>query len=89
MYNGISGTISTNIPIEQAGFRPNRSCCGQVLSITTRIERDYEDQMKAAIAFMDLTAAYDTVWRDGLITKLLKIIPCLTLCKIINEMLSN
>ncbi|KAE9527209.1 hypothetical protein AGLY_012907 [Aphis glycines] len=45
--------------------------------------------MKTAIAFIDLTAAYDTVWQEDLITKFLKIIPCLTLCKIINEMLSN
>jgi len=45
--------------------------------------------MKTVIAFIDLTVAYDTVWREGLITKFLKIILCLTLCKIINEMLSN
>jgi len=61
IYNRISDSINTNTPIEQAGFRPNRSCCDQVLSITTRIEKGYEDQMKTAIAFIDLTAAYDTV----------------------------
>lgn len=87
IYNRVSDTINTNTPKEQAGF--NKSCCDQVLSITTRIEKGYEDQMKTAIVFIDLTAAYDTVWREGLITKFLKIIPCLTLCKIINEMLSN
>jgi len=79
IYNRISDTINTNIPIEQAGFRPNRSCCDQVLSITTRIEKGYEDQIKTSVAFIDLTAAYDTVWRESLITKFLKIIPCLTM----------
>lgn len=85
----MSDTINSNIPIEQTNCRPNRNCSDQLLSITSQIERGYEDQMKTAAAFIDLTATYDTVWRDGLITKFLKIIPCLTLCKIINEMLSN
>lgn len=40
-------------------------------------------------AFIDLTAVYDTVWREGLIIKLLRVIPCQTLGKLLNNMLSN
>jgi len=89
VFNRISDTINQVIPIEQAGFRSGRNCCDQVLALTTRIENGFEKQLKTATAFIDLTAAYDTVWREGLITKFLRIIPCQTLGKLLNNMLSN
>jgi hypothetical protein len=70
-YNRISDPINSIIPIEQAGFRTARNCCDQVLALTTRVENGFEKQFKTATAFSDLTAAYDTVWREGLITKFL------------------
>jgi len=89
IYNRIAETVNNTIPIEQAGFRPHRNCCDQVLSLTANIEDGFEKGLKSAAVFIDLTAAYDTVWRDGLITKLLRTIPCKTISGIINNMLSN
>jgi hypothetical protein len=89
IYNRIAETVNKTIPIEQAGFRPKRNCCDQVLSLTTNIEDGFEKGLKSAAVFIDLTAAYDTVWHEGLITKLLRFIPCKTISGIINSVLSN
>jgi hypothetical protein len=38
---------------------------------------------------IDLKAAYDTVWREGLMVKFLEAVPCLKLFNLLNNMLSN
>ena len=64
------------LPVEQAGFRPGRNCEDQVLALLTYIERGFEEHSKTGVAFIDLTAAYDTVWSEGLMYKLLTTIKC-------------
>ena len=88
IYNRISNRIFECIQPEQAGFRPGRSCEDQVLALTSFIENGFEKLLKTSCVLIDLTAAYDTVWRDGLIYKLLKVIPCRKTCGLINNMLS-
>ncbi|KAG4065990.1 hypothetical protein HA402_001237 [Bradysia odoriphaga] len=68
---------------------PNRSCCDQVLALTSHIEYGFEKCLKTAVVFIDLSSAYDTVWRHGLLLKLVKAIPCNTFISLINEMLSR
>lgn len=89
LFNRISPTINEHIPVDQAGFRSGRSCTDQVLALTTYIESGFENMLKTSVSFIDLTAAYDTIWRQGLIYKLLRIIPCRKTAQIINNMLSN
>lgn len=89
IYNRIMSVINSIVPVEQARFRPNRSCCDQVLALTTHIEAGLEMTKKTITVFIDLTAAYDTVWREGLILKFLRIIPCKSLTNLLNNMLSN
>ena len=55
---------------EQAGFRPGRSCTGQVLNLTQFIEDGYERNQPTGVVFVDLTAAYDTVNHRLLLNKL-------------------
>ena len=62
--------------IEQAGFRPGRSTQDQVLALTTYVENGYQRRDKTGVVFLDLTAAYDTVWHKGLLVKLSKVLPC-------------
>lgn len=88
IYNRISNTIFEHIQPEQAGFRPGRNCEDQVLALTSFIENGFQKLLKTSCVLIDLTAAYDTVWRDGLIYKLLKVIPCRKICSLINNMLS-
>lgn len=74
IHNRISDDINKIVPIKQTGFRPNRSCCDQGLSLTTHIEAGFEKGIKSAAAFIDLTAAYDTIWHKGLISKLFTVV---------------
>jgi len=75
--------------MEQAGFRPGRSSTDQIAALTTYIEKGFQNKKKTTAVLIDLTAAYDTVWREGLLFKLLKTIKCLTFYKLLNEMLTN
>ena len=50
---------------EQAGFRRGKSIVNQVVLLTQNIEDSLEAK-KAGVIFVDLTAAYDTVWHRGL-----------------------
>jgi hypothetical protein len=45
--------------------------------------------MKTNVAFIDLTAAYYTVWRYGLLYKLGSVIPCINTLTLIDNMLTN
>ncbi|VVC38778.1 Reverse transcriptase domain [Cinara cedri] len=89
IYNRISPIILNTIPVEQAGFRPGRSCSDQVLSLTTYIEAGFRNRLKSAAVFIDLTAAYDTVWRQGLLYRLLHTIRCRNTVQLINTILTN
>jgi len=42
--------INENIPPEQAGFRPERSCCDQVLALPAHIDNGFEQKKKTAIS---------------------------------------
>lgn len=85
----IQPAIDKVVPIEQAGFRENSSCTEQVLALTTYIENGYQKKLKTSVAFVDLSAAYVTVWRQGLMYKLTKIINCRNTVELINNMLTN
>ena len=89
VYNRISPILNANIPPEQAGFRPERSCCDQVLALTAHIENGFEQKKKTAVALIDLTGAYDTVWKKGLLYKVYKLIPCPVLLRLLNSILSD
>lgn len=89
LLNRLGPQILEHTPIEQAGFRPHRSCVDQVLSLTTHIEAGFQKRLKSTVVFVDLTAAYDTVWREGLLYKFLNIIPCSRITSLLNNMLCD
>jgi len=60
---------------DQAGFRSGRSTCVQVASLTTYIENGFAQNKKTSDVFLDLTAAYDTIWHIGLLSKVSKCLP--------------
>jgi hypothetical protein len=72
-----------------AGFRQHRSCTEQVMALTSHIEAGFQHQLKTGAVFVDLTAAYDTVWREGRMIKFLESVPCLKLFNLLNNILSN
>jgi len=71
----ISPTVEGLLSPDQAGFRKGRSTCDQVAALTTFIENGLQQNLKTGAVFLDLTAAYDTVWHTGLLYKLSKSMP--------------
>ena len=67
--------IDPLLPKEQAGFRSGKSTVDQVVLLTQNIEDSFEAKKKAGAIFVNLTAAYDTVWHRGLTYKLLRLLP--------------
>jgi hypothetical protein len=71
----ISPTVEQILSPDQAGFRKERSTCDQVAALTTYIENGFQQNLKTGAVFLDLTAAYDTIWHSGLLAKLSKCMP--------------
>ena len=53
----ISPLVDEKLTKDQAGFRPGRSCAGQLLNLTQHIEDGYERKLLTGTAFVDLSAA--------------------------------
>ncbi len=81
--------IDNVIRKEQAGFQKNRNCCDQVLALTNFIELGFEANVKTGVVFLDLSAAYDTVWKRGLLMKLSQIIRCRKTLTLLTNILSD
>ena len=89
---GLSTTTSgvySLLPKEQAGFRRGKSTVDQVVLLTQNIEDSFEAKKKAGAVFVNLTAAYDTVWHRGLTCKLLRLLPDKHMVRMIMELVRN
>jgi len=60
------------LPQEQAGFLHGRSAIDQVTRLTQDTEDSFSAEKKAGAVFVDVTAAYDTVWHRSITCKLLQ-----------------
>ena len=89
IYARIKPLIDPLLPKEQAGFRRGKSTVDQVVLLTQNIKDSCEAKKKAGAVFMDLTAAYDTVWHRGLTCKLLRQIPDKHMVKMIMGLVRN
>ena len=47
----------------------------QVALLTEDIEASFDKKLKVGAVFVNLSAAYDTIWHRGLTLKLLRIVP--------------
>ena len=81
--------IDPLLPKEQAGFRHRKSTVDQVVLLTQNIEDSFEAKKKAGAVFVNLRAAYDTVWHRGLTCKLLRLLPDKHMVKMIMELVRN
>jgi len=89
IYARVETLTDPLLPKEQAGFQHGRSVVHQVTLLTQDIEDSFSAKKKAGSVFVDLTAAYDTVWHRGLICKLLRLLPDRHMVHMIMEMISN
>jgi len=67
--------MSVTVSVDQAGFQRGRCTSDQVTALTTFIENGFQKNLKTGTVFLDLTAAYDTIWHIGLLAKLSKCLP--------------
>ncbi|CAH2208836.1 jg9730 [Pararge aegeria aegeria] len=70
LFIRISLYMEAVFPAEQARFRSGLSCTNQVLALLSHIETGFQKQMKSTVVFIDLTAAYDTVFCNLISTML-------------------
>ena len=61
-----SDLISQN----QSGFKPGDSCINQLLAITHEIYQSFDACLDVRAVFLDISKAFDKVWRQGLLYKL-------------------
>ena len=89
IYARVEPLIDILLPKEQAGFRRGKLTVDQVVLLTQNIEDSFEAKKKAGAVFIDLTAAYDTVWHRGLTCKLLRLLPDKHMVRMIKELVRN
>ena len=89
IYARVEPLIDPLLPKEQAGFRRGKSTVDQVVLLTQNIEDSFEAKKKACAVFINLTAAYDTVWHRGLTCKLLRLLSDKHMVKMIMELVRN
>jgi len=85
----ISPLLKRTLPKKQAGFRSGRNYCEQVLALETHVENGFQKKLKSGAVFLDLSAAYVTVWKRGLLLKLAKILKYKTTLYLLEQKLSN
>ena len=85
----ISPLVDEKLSKDRAGFIPGRSCACQLLNLTQHIEDGYERKMLTGAAFVDLSAAHDTVQHRLMIRKLMDMTGDIDLCQVVRGLLSN
>jgi hypothetical protein len=55
---------------EQFGFRPRNSTSLQLACLVERVSRDFGEKRLTGAVFLNVAKAFDTVWVDGLVYKL-------------------
>ena len=61
----------------------------QTVLLTQNIEDAFEAKKKVGAVFVDLTAAYDTVWHRNLTCKLIRLLPAKHMVRMILELIRN
>ncbi|MEC7530921.1 MAG: reverse transcriptase domain-containing protein, partial [Actinomycetota bacterium] len=71
--NRLNNHLSTNklLNPNQSGFRKNRCGLDQLARLDRYARQNKEHKKETKAAFLDLEKAYDTLWREGLLIRLL------------------
>ena len=86
IYARVEPLVDSLLPKEQSGFRCGKSTVDQVVLLTQNIEDSFEAKKKTGAVFVNLTAAYGTVWHRGLTCKLLRLLPVKHMVRMIMEL---
>ena len=88
LINRIAPSVDRHLISEQVGFR-SRTCCSELLNLTQHIEDGYQRGMITDAAFVDISAAYNTVNHRLLIRNLYNFTEDSPLYRVIQNMLSS
>ena len=89
IYACVEPLIDPLLLKEQARFQHGKSTIDQVVLLTQNIKGSFEAKKKAGAVFVDLTAAYGTVWHHGLTCKLLRLVLDKHMVRTIMELVRN
>jgi len=89
IYGRVDPILHPLLSRKLAGFRHGRSTVDQVTLLANDIEDSFSAKKKAGAVFVDLTAAYDTVWHRGLTCKLLQLLHDRHMVHLIMDMVGN
>ena len=87
--NCVEPIVDPLLPKEQAGFRHDKPTVDQVVLFKQTIFCLLLRKKKTGAVFVDLTAAYDTVWHRGLTWKLLRLLPDKHMVRMIMKLVRN
>lgn len=77
------------IPDEQFGFRPNHCTTHQLYRIVQLVKRGFAMKKSTGMVILDIEKAFDTIWHEGLLHKLLKLKFSIIIIKIIQSFLAD
>lgn len=80
---------SAIIPDEQFGFRPAHSTTHQLYRIVSHVKREFGLKKSTGLVVLDIEKAFDTIWHDGLLHKLLLFKFPIILIKVIQSFLTD
>lgn len=62
ILNRINDVVDKSLISYQTSFIVGKLCTGQILNLTQNIENEYEKKLVTGAVFIDLSAAYDTIY---------------------------
>ena len=87
ILNHLQHYLKDHIRPEQFGFRPSHSTTTQLVKIVDEISINLNKRAKTATAFIDIEKAFDKVWHQGLIYKLIQFQLPIQLLKLLQSFL--
>jgi hypothetical protein len=58
------------------------------MALITHIEAGFQRQLKTGVVFVDLSAAYDTMWSNRLMLMFMRTVSCVKISNLFNNMAS-
>lgn len=91
LLNRINCFLEDNniIPDEQCGFRTGRSTSHQLIKVIKTAKKNFKRKKSTGMIFLDVEKAFDRVWHNGLLYKMLKLGFPLQLIKTVRSFLSE
>jgi hypothetical protein len=91
LLNRINEHLEDNniIPNQQCGFRTGRSTSHQLIKVIKEAKQNINRKKSTGMIFLDVEKAFDRVWHNGLLYKMIKLGFSLPLIKIVRSFLSE